>query len=66
MPESKTTCSHRSRHRVQGRPLDRSLCDDHVLVPCIEPFDDDSPASPEKRGYRQVQSTGSRYSLLNC
>jgi hypothetical protein len=50
MPESKTTCSRRSRHRVQGRPLDRSLCDDHVLVPYIEPFENDSPASPEKRG----------------
>jgi hypothetical protein len=32
-----TTCIRiRSRHhRTLGIPLDRSLCDAHVLVPCI-------------------------------
>jgi hypothetical protein len=27
--------SHRNRHRMQGKLLDRSLCDDHILVLCI-------------------------------
>jgi len=30
-----TTRSRRSLHRMQGRPLDRSLCDDHTLALCI-------------------------------
>jgi hypothetical protein len=27
--------SRRNRHRMQGKLLDRSLCDDHILVLCI-------------------------------
>jgi hypothetical protein len=66
MPQSKTTCSRRSCHRVQGRLLDRSLCDDHVLVPCIEPFDDDSPASPGEEDFRYLRSSASETLTLQA
>lgn len=34
---TKATCSRHSRHRIQGRPLDRSLCDGQVSVLYIWP-----------------------------
>jgi hypothetical protein len=37
--DTKTIHSRESGHGTRGRPLQRSLCDGHILVLCIEPYE---------------------------
>ena len=37
--DTNTIHSRESGHGTRGRPLQRSLCDGHILVLCIEPYE---------------------------